>query len=577
MAIFNSRTGLSRTTRAKRFAAVDFDSQTVRMVLAESGPKGANINKIACVAVPSGMDMTNPMALGAFLRLSLHEHLGGVSNVLMCLSRAQVVLKPIVLPPATEPSEMASMVHFQVGKELPFAVEEAVIDFTVEAHYSSEAPAEAEKGVEVLVAAARVPTVDFFRKCAEAGGFKLLALGLRPYANLNCILACLGGFDKKIALVQLGANEAEIDVIHGGLAFSRSVGMPNEENRDLAVNSLAAEITRSVQSYQTIQRGDKAESIVIAGATGMESALAVQLGRKLALPASVLDPSAALGLGQHIKNSSGCCAAIGMAIGYCSDKEPPYDFLNPKRPPVVRDTRRTKILAAFTTAIILIITSVAGGWLYLGSKQTDVNLLSTTLKDVKTKNDHMRALEKVLAGAENWNKGNSSWLDQWTILSASLPGAQDVYVNGGLSTSDGSLSLTMQARNSDLLETVKKNLLALGCQITPESYAGNTDRFGYPHGLKLKVKMPATMPAIDASAVSQRPSDDMSVDAFYQPVAVRTPPAPPPDVRSQPTPTTNAKTPAATQPGRSDNGPGGTTTGSGSYTGRRGGRPGRGD
>src|SRR3954470_14667936 len=107
----------------------------------------------------------------------------------MGVPRAQVVLRTLTLPLIEDLRELASMVHFQIGRDLPFRMDEAVIDFKVrrivspsparpEPNGKADQPAEpaALPKMEVLVAAMKRDVVEFYHQTAEAAGLKLAAL-----------------------------------------------------------------------------------------------------------------------------------------------------------------------------------------------------------------------------------------------------------------------------------------------------------------------------------------------------------------------------------------------------------------
>src|SRR4030095_11985857 len=102
------------------------------------------------------------------------------------------------LPASDNLGELASMVHLQIGKDLPFRKDDAVIDFRVRPQAQGAAPAEnassdqqpAVPKLEVLVAVAQLEVVNFYKGVADAAGVKLTGLGLHSYANARCVQAC---------------------------------------------------------------------------------------------------------------------------------------------------------------------------------------------------------------------------------------------------------------------------------------------------------------------------------------------------------------------------------------------------
>ena len=107
----------------KKLVAIDYDRREVRLVVFEYVRKAPAILALHTFAAPETVDVTDPQVMGAFLRTLIDKlHLRGAS-ALMCLGRSQAVLKSLQLPAASSDDELASMVQFQVNKELPFSAD----------------------------------------------------------------------------------------------------------------------------------------------------------------------------------------------------------------------------------------------------------------------------------------------------------------------------------------------------------------------------------------------------------------------------------------------------------------------
>jgi len=342
---------------SKRFCAVDFDSRQVRIVHATQAGAAARLLKLATAQVPPGLDVENAEAVGEFLGRTLDQMGLRGAWVLMNVPRSKAVLKPLTLPPVAHPGELAGMVLYQAEKELTFRPEDTVVDFTSERHYGVEpAGSDEPQGEHVLAAAVRRGVVEHYQRIAKAAGARLLRLGLRPYANMRCLEA-YGGQEPgaRLALVHLTADETEIDILSGNsLTFSRAAivevpfgGEGAEAELQEAVQVIVTEVARSLQSYMTVDRDHRIDSVLLAGGTGIESRVAAELDKRLAVQCQTFDPSQALGLEEPGAGASGFISALGLAVGQAGRAEPPFDFLNPKRPVVRRDLTRIAVLGGW--------------------------------------------------------------------------------------------------------------------------------------------------------------------------------------------------------------------------------------
>ena len=504
--------------RSQRFVTAELDSRFLHLVEARQAGKQAQIIKLCSSAVPEGLDLADAKAVGQFLHQALKQF--GLSGMpmLMSVPRGQAILKTISLPSGASTTELPAMVQYQVEKELPLRGDEAVIDFTTQPHAGALGDAASADQVGVLVAAVRVPVVDYYRQVAVAGGAKLRHLGLRPYANLNCLAASgLAKAYRCSALVHVGFDETEIDVINDGfLAFSRSAVvkiLPADQAQSSSAEtqqSVLSEIARTLQSYNTIEGGGKIEAIIIAGGSGLEQALCEELSRRLGLPCRAMNPAKDLGLEDNKANAS-CLSALGLAMANCSG-DLPFDFLNPKRPVVRKDQRKTKAAAAACLAGAIVISSIAGGATYLSGKDKEIKRLQAVERVAKDENTVVRGLKSNLTALDKWSSQSPAWLEHWSNISHLMPPCEDAYIQGLRTNADGSMSFTIRAKTDDVLSELCRRLEKAGYAYTRGAASSARDDFGYTFrsdltisGLgKVKVSLPATLPA--------RPVDDASLD-----------------------------------------------------------------
>jgi len=514
-----------------RFCAIDFDSRQLRVVQAERSGDRTRIVKLASADMPPDLDAANPEAVGAFLGETLSQmHLKN-AVVLMNVPRGQAVLKPITLPRVATTGEMANMVQYQAEKELTFRLEEAVIDFTIESHYGAEhsTPAE-EQGEHVLVAAVKRPVVEYYQRIADAAKVRLLRLGLRPYANLRCIDAYGGQpAQARLAVVHITADEAEIDVVdEGGLTFCRSAvvkvpppSSPDKAATAAAVQTVVAEVARSLQSYMAVERSQRIDSVLLAGATGIETQVATILAQRLNIPCEMLDPSRALNLGDAGRGTSAFISALGLAAGQGDPAGLAFDFLNPKRAPVQRDTKRLVRIAVAASVAVAALAVFGGAAYYLYKASDEVDTLNQRLSDLTTKNKKVAALAKRVDTINGWVNGNRDWLDQWAVFSAVFPTCVDTYITSLKTNLDGSVSFTVRAKTNAAINELGKRLADAGYEFRPGQVTTAADPYGYTYSTSVKVVVGPDKPDLDSLALDPRPADDMSAEVFGRPGAGR--------------------------------------------------------
>jgi Tfp pilus assembly PilM family ATPase len=449
------------------------------------------------------------------------------------------------LPVIEDVRELASMVHLQVGRDLPFRMDEAVVDFKVRRKISPPPVATNEKvegappaKLEVLVAAVKTEVVEAWRQTAELAGVKLSALGLLPYANARCVEAChVAEGNEPFALVSLRPDEVNIDVIaEQSLLFSRGAQVrpgyeaehpdPNSSEPPPAapknekewaeefVNLVTIEVVRSLHAFSGMEPNSSVGKVVVSGATGFEERVLESLMKRVGRPCALLDPATALGFSDEGREqAAGAVAAIGLALGVNDPNGLPFDFLNPKKPAVQRDMRRIRILAtASAIAAAVLFVFLLRGYLINQRTQLAKQWADKAAEAEKSRPIYTKMITQGKA-VDDWSNGQRNWLDHYAFLSAVLPGSEEVYVPSIQISAQGTIRLAVQATSGEVLAKVDKQLRAAGYDVKPYAITPGADRNGYEFRSNFELTAPAKMkPNIAKVKPAPRPADDASLD-----------------------------------------------------------------
>ncbi len=307
-----------RFSLSRKVLCLDWDSRYLRMVVASGTGRGSIALQDAHAAmIPPSLNPDDPAALGAFIVQKLKRYNLSTRRVALDIPRERAVINALTLPP-TPIDELPAAVRFQALKELPFPVDEAVIDFAVTRRESRNVI------TEVMLVAVRKEVVERVRDTCAAAGLTPVHVGLRPYSNAFSVVAAHRPGDKRILLVDVGPSLTEIDVIRGpSLIFSRSahVAVPpiggqvmigedsrvsskreldeiaaSDDARDEAVDLLGVEIQRTIQAYRATEPSASIDEIVIAGGTGIESQLLSSVAAKFGTQCTLYNPASTLGV-----------------------------------------------------------------------------------------------------------------------------------------------------------------------------------------------------------------------------------------------------------------------------------------
>ena len=531
--------------------ALDIDGVTLRVVQAVPQGDRCDIIRVSAARMEMSADAnrSDPAQLGKAMAAALASIGVKPGSVVMGVPRAQVILRTLVLPVMRDVRELASMVHFQIGRDLPFRMEDAVIDFKVRRQIVPPAPrvdpvlvaASADPVIptpklEVLVAALKREVVDFYQQVAETAGLRLLALGLLPYANARCVDACrVADGSQAFALVSLRPDEVSIDVMaEESLLFSRGAAIrlfsepttaPTAEGNEAAFEALkdsasgyadavTIEVVRSLHGFSGMEPDTPVAKVVVTGGTGSEPAIVEALSRRLNRPCTLLDVGAALALPPESREHwTGSIAALGLAFGLADPRGLPFDFLNPKRPAVPRDLGRIRLLAGIA-ALFAVFLFAGSLRTYLLNQKTQINRnVALELAEAEKNRATYKRMIQQASVVQDWGRVQPNWLNHYAYLSALMPPSEDVYITSFSVTGQGVIRIAVQARSGEVLAKLDKQLRAAGYDVKPLAITPGADRHGYEFRSNVDLVVPEKL-KIDLTKLKTpvRPSDDGSLD-----------------------------------------------------------------
>lgn len=574
----------SRRPRLGSLTALDFEADQLWVVQAALRGGEPRLTRQHTLRLHPARSVSpdDPGELGKALAAALAQATVSPGNVVMGIPRTLVMLRTLELPPADREEEIAAMVHLRWSRDLPFPVNEAVIDFqtlprssvpeNAPPSSSSDGAPAPDMPTRVLTAVVRRKTVEFYQAVAKAAGVKLVALGLQSLAGAQAALA----FQPKaaagcVALVSLHPHEVRFDVlIDGTWAFSRAgalpvPGGPNPETDDPSANPspspILLEVVRSLHSYEGTAGHGQVNHFLVTGTTGGEAPLAEALTRQLGVPAEVLSTGAdARETPDSAQALPAALPAVGLALGALAPAGLPFDFLNPKRPSVVRDLRRVRQLAAVAAVLAVLLSTAGLRARWIGERerqradlQAQVNLGSKNLAAYRVFRNQARTLR-------DWSATRRNWLDHLTLLSALLPPSQELYVTALSTTARNTLNLSVKVRSGETIDRLTSTLRSAGYVVKAPAIMPATDRFGFRFQANLELQVPTTLTNdLDGLTIEARSSPAPATSAAPtepRPPAADSSPTSTPASPSTPAVTATLASPETARPeGRGPRGP----------------------
>ncbi len=459
---------------------IDWDERLLRVVNAGFSHGAPYVRNAFAAAVPPGLDVRDPQSMGAFIRKTLSEHRVRTRRAIVDIPRQDAVLTLLNLPRGTT-DEMAAMVHMQVGREMPFARDQAVIDFAV------GRMEEGSPGCEVWAAAVRTSLIDHLEQTVAAAGLKVDRIGLRSYGNLVAVRAA-GELPTRTVTVDVGPSMTEINVIRDGrLVFSRaaSVSIPaggimaqpppppataglgdgaipfgdDAIARPRALDSLLVEVSRTIEAYRATDPGARVDRIILAGSGGITPAVASAFENRFGVSTGLFEPPESMRWDSaDAVSAAPFSAAIGLALSGSADSLLHFNFIHPKEPEGEHRERAKRRPVMVIAALVVAALGAYLAYLPISSRNKQAELLRKQLNTANADLKQREELGKQITDARNWHAKNVIWLDTMhEIATRVYTSNKDAYLTRMIMSESGLITLEMAAADNKVVGDMVKN------------------------------------------------------------------------------------------------------------------------
>lgn len=465
--------------RSRYVVALDWDPRTLRVVHAYVGKRGVKIERLLSVGIPSDLDTNDPAQMGALIQRALTEQGIRTRYAIIDIPRDQVVLNTLSLPCAA-PNELPGMVAIQMAKEMPFPIDDAVVDFAVPPDAADTPQA------SVVVAAIRREELDRYIETARVAGLRLERVGLRPYAGKVAICELLrDALPERVVFIDVRSVLTEIDVLRNGqLVFSRaaSVAIPDSTEpptslsivrddegasaddtsfdvdeaasilgTEAVANTLVLEVTRSIEAYRASDPGAQIDHIVIGGDTGVEEALVEAVQHRMKVTAELYNPARSVGwTPDEGAGATAFASSIGLVLGQVSAEQPHIDFLHPKEAvSQARKHLRSAPLVAAVVALFLVAGTVVGYDL----KKDDWARLVEIEEQIAELEAHKRDYKKFVKFVDeirDFEEKQRIWVDVLHDVLDNIPDTKELVISEISMTHRGDGRIVFKTRATEL-------------------------------------------------------------------------------------------------------------------------------
>ncbi len=203
---------------------IDFGSNSIKAIAISKGSGTFRIDAVAEAAIAKGLIVDNHFEdvgkLSQIIKQLRKNFPASYKNVAIAVTGADVITKVISMNADLSDIELEAQVELEAENSIPFPLDEIFMDFEVLGPNSTD-----KELNDVLLSAARKETVQLQVDCVEDAGLKTKIVDVASHVQARaCDLVFVQeDFDKGIALVDIGASQMMLNIVHqGNVIFSRS-------------------------------------------------------------------------------------------------------------------------------------------------------------------------------------------------------------------------------------------------------------------------------------------------------------------------------------------------------------------
>jgi type IV pilus assembly protein PilM len=203
---------------------LDIGSHSVKVVQLKSRDTGPELLNFGLAPLPTELlsegRTIKPAAVAGVVQ-SLVRHLAiKEKSVAASVSGHEVISKKVDVPVMTD-QELENRMQFELGHYIPYSINEVDVDYQI-----LDAAKDRPNYMEVLLVAAKKETVNEHVNLIKLCDLHPMVIDVDYYALSNAFEATYGFEEKNVALIDLGASKAVMNIVCRGLpVFTRVISI----------------------------------------------------------------------------------------------------------------------------------------------------------------------------------------------------------------------------------------------------------------------------------------------------------------------------------------------------------------
>lgn len=339
----------------KNLIGVDIGSSSIKVCQARETRRGLSVQRIGFAPLPAraivdGQVRDASLVIEALRRVFADSKIRS-KDVALSVSGQSVIIRKISVPLMT-PEELEEQISWEAEQHIPFDIKDVQVDYQVLRRRADD------NQMDLLLVAAKREQINEYAQMARDARLKPTVVDIDAFALQNLFETCVGfRANETVALVNVGANLTSLNIASGGVsAFTREIAnggnvVTLEVQRQTGVDfdraeaykcgyspdggpipprvvevvtqvvdSIAAEIQRSLDFYLATSGDGDIHRLLLTGGTANLAALAPAIERRARIPVEVWFPTQHLQLDSTVnpmlvqQRSAQLAVALGLSI-----------------------------------------------------------------------------------------------------------------------------------------------------------------------------------------------------------------------------------------------------------------------
>lgn len=395
---------------------------------------------VLSAVVPEGLDLQNPGAVGAWMKMELRAAQLGASRVVWVVPRAEAIVRGISLPKAEiSEEEEGAMVRLAAARMVSFPIEQAGVDY-----WKSEA-----EGGAIMATAAILPMerLTWIRETATAAGIKLIRLGL----STGALIAAAQPLSGRIAVVAVGWSGVEVAMMdEGHLVLSRVMDATRPTKREALaeyLDRLEAEFSRAWVTHVG-SGGVSPQQVLVLGRGDLAEQVGEMVAKVVGCPGRVqLRVADGIGKGSSDADASAAAALAGAILEEGSD-EKSLDLGGLRKP--VDKHAKTRQMVLLGVLGLIVVGGGAGvlGMMRLASIEDEITRLQGTQGKLNEEYGRYLMVHARDKHVKQWMANTPDWIGHLQAINQVFPDPATAQVDAINATLDAKVAYVPDSRDA---------------------------------------------------------------------------------------------------------------------------------